>query len=155
MMIYFSSALFFGFSTSHLYDKGNKLEIILIQARYKQIWQMIADQGLLRAHNHCYAPPGEKPFWSEIQTTMNKNLAQLFVQGHDVDKKMFVTFDNDKIHYDICGGSSKTDNLKYTTHVRDNKNRYVAHTAVRTATGAPLGFKMECLHGHATRLATA
>jgi hypothetical protein len=88
-----------------------------------------------------------------MQTAINKTLSELFVQGFDLSKKMPITIDDDKFHFG-SNSMAKSDNLKLTKHVCDNKNGYIAHTAVRSASCAPAGFALECRDGDTSCHAT-
>jgi hypothetical protein len=153
LVVFFTAALFSGHSTTRIYAQNIKLGLILSQHRYKEIWNQIANQNLVISNGKRSAPPGTEPFWAEIQTALNKTLSKIFVQGYNLDNMMLLTFDDDKVHY-AAASAARSDNLKFTKHVRDNRNGYVANTGVLTVSGAPIGIEFEWQDGDTTSLAT-
>jgi hypothetical protein len=118
------------YSTSHPYQQeGDKYHRIINQSRYVEVWNLLTNQGFELSSNERNAPLGEEPLLFELQKALNTTLAFLFVQGFDMDKKMLITVDDDKIHF-RAKSSAKYDDLKFTKHVCDNRNGCVAHTLV-------------------------
>jgi hypothetical protein len=105
---------------------------------YKAFWNRIAECDLDVFNN------SNKRLWLRVQEAMNEELAELFVIGaKNAVGTPILTIDDDKMHYAMRNKNGKTDGLKRSQHVRDNRHGFVCNHIVYTASGILIGLDFE------------
>ena len=111
------------------------------KAEYVEIWKKLAEKRKL-PDTEISTNRREIPLWETLESIVNDFLMSISIVGRN--GKISVALDDDKIWLNLKN-SSKTDlfNLKYTTHVKDNRKGLIAHTAVSSGVNIPLGICFE------------
>lgn len=114
---------------------------LMEEKEYVDIWKKIATKRQLD-DSEISTNRREVPLWETMETIVNEFLKSISITERK--GKISVALDDDKIWANLKN-SSKDDlfNLKYTTHVKDNRKGFVAHTAVSSGANIPLGISFE------------
>ena len=108
---------------------------------YVQIWERLATKRQL-PDTEISTNRREMPLWETLESIVNDFLVSVSITGRQ--GKIAIALDDDKIWMNMKN-SSRADlfNLKYATHVKDNRKGLIAHTAVSTGPNIPLGICFE------------
>ena len=144
----FMSTLFiqaaYGVSVTQLYHGRLSLlkeKTLMEMDDYVEIWKTISSKRSI-PDTEVSTNRREKPLWECMEYIVNDFLTSISITGRR--GKISVALDDDKIWMNLKN-SSRDDlfNLKYTTHVKDNRKGIIAHTAVSSGANIPLGISFE------------
>jgi hypothetical protein len=113
------------------------LEGLASDVEYKAFWKKMAV---------CDIDPDKssKRLWLRVQDALNEELSELFVVGvRNAIENPIITIDDDKMHYAMGSKTQRTDGLKRSQHVRDNRHGFVCNHVVYTASGILIGLDFE------------
>ena len=132
-------------TSSQLYDSQSLLsrEVPMAESRYNEIWLKLATLKKTEAHERFVAAGRrDKCIWEKMEEIVNELCRSVSITNRS--GKISIALDDDKIWVALTGRNSVDFfGLKYTRHVKANRNGFVAHTAVSTGANIPLGIIFE------------
>ena len=110
---------------------------LMEENEYLEIWKDISRKRSL-PETEMSTNRREMPLWERMESIINDFLISISITGRR--GKISIALDDNKIWMNLKN-SARDDlfNLKYTTHVKDNRKGMIAHTAVLSGANIPLG----------------
>ena len=130
-------------SGSQLFDKHSLLKEHLPMTReeYNEIWKRMSEKKKL-PKTSMTTGRRQRCIWQILEEAVNSILRDLSVTGKD--GRISLALDDDKINAQFSKSASEDlFGLKYATHTRANRKGLIAHTAVSSGLGIPLGIVFE------------
>ena len=133
----------FSVSSEQLYNEKSPLKkyAAMDKESYMEVYKKLATKNKI---SETSISTNRRPelTWQKLEETLNKVLKKLSID--DREGKVSIAIDDDKIAMQLSqAGSDDLFQIKYTTHVRDNRKGAVAHTAVSTGVNMPIGICFE------------
>jgi len=135
-------------SSAQLYGKYSLLKdaACMDQQKFLSLFEKLATSKKVSS-TEIRTNRSPKPIWQTLEGVVNDVCHSVSISSSNGDGrkgKTSIAIDDDKIHMNLSNsGSDDLFNLKYTTHVRDNRKGIIAHTAVSTGANVPLGISFE------------
>ena len=113
------------------------------ESKYNEIWLKLSNLKKIEAHQRFVAAGRrDKCIWENLEEIVNELCRSISITNRS--GKISIALDDDKIWVALTGRNLvDLFGLKYTRHVKANRNGFVAHTAVSTGANIPLGIIFE------------